>query len=77
MVANLVVEALLRKQFVRVLAVRLHVIQEVRKNCEKLAKSFQQLFGPWRKNKIYNPYEDIRKNLFEHYENPSTFNSPS
>lgn len=24
-------------------------------------------YGPWRKNKLYNPYEDIRKNLFNHH----------
>jgi len=34
-------------------------------------------YGPWRKDKIYNPYEDIRKNLFEHYENQTVFNRPS
>ena len=25
-------------------------------------------FGTWRKSKLYDPYMDIRKNLFEHYE---------
>lgn len=25
-------------------------------------------FGPWRDDKAYNPYMDIRKNLFEHYD---------
>ena len=32
-------------------------------------------YGPWRKDKMYNPYEDIRRNLFEHYENQT--NRPS
>lgn len=34
-------------------------------------------FGSWRKNKMYNPYEDIRKNLFQHYEAKADDNRPS
>jgi hypothetical protein len=34
-------------------------------------------YGAWRKDKAYNPYEDIRKNLYEHYGNQTADNGPS
>jgi len=34
-------------------------------------------FGQWRKSKKYNPYEDIRKNLFEHYAADQSLDRPS
>jgi len=34
-------------------------------------------YGPWRKNKLYNPYSDIRKNLFHHYSANSIIDRPA
>jgi len=34
-------------------------------------------FGSWRRNKMYNPYQDIRKNLFEHYAREKSLDRPS
>jgi len=31
-------------------------------------KILPAVFGSWRYDKTYNPYTDIRKNLFEHYD---------
>jgi hypothetical protein len=39
-------------------------IEELRET----AKILPAQFGPWRYDKTYNPYMDIRKNLFQHYE---------
>jgi len=32
------------------------------------AKILPAVFGTWRYDKTYNPYSDIRKNLFNHYD---------
>ena len=34
-------------------------------------------FGSWRRSKRYDPYKDIRKNLFEHYEGHMLADQPS
>jgi len=34
-------------------------------------------FGSWRKNKLYNPYKDIRKNLFENYHSNHVVDRPT
>lgn len=34
-------------------------------------------FGTWRKSKQYDPYKDIRKNLFEHYELQKLLDEPT
>lgn len=34
-------------------------------------------YGPWRKSKMYNPYADIRKNLFNHYSAHAAVDRPA
>ncbi|ELU07807.1 hypothetical protein CAPTEDRAFT_170824 [Capitella teleta] len=34
-------------------------------------------FGSWRTNKLYNPYRDIRRNLFRHYEANAIVHRPA
>ena len=41
------------------------------------AKIIPATYGPWRHDKKYNPYEDIRKNLYDHYGNRSSYHGPS
>ena len=31
------------------------------------AKIIPAMYGRWRQNKLYDPYRDIRRNLFHHY----------
>lgn len=33
-------------------------------------------YGPWRKSKLYDPFRDIRKNLFDYYRSKETVNRP-
>lgn len=41
------------------------------------AKVIPATFGSWRLNKMYNPYKDIRKNLFRHYSANAIIDRPS
>lgn len=34
-------------------------------------------FATWRQDKLYSPFQDIRKNLFEHYGDPTAVNRPT
>lgn len=34
-------------------------------------------FGAWRNDKLYNPYSDIRKNLFDHYKKEDVIKRPA
>jgi len=34
---------------------------------KEIGKIIPASYGPWRKDKLYNPYKDIRRNLYEHY----------
>jgi len=36
--------------------------------CAETGRIIPASFGSWRRSKRYDPYKDIRKNLFEHYE---------
>ena len=36
--------------------------------CAETGRVVPASFGSWRRSKRYDPYKDIRKNLFEHYE---------
>jgi hypothetical protein len=44
---------------------------------KETGKIIPAMFGTWRKSKRYDPYKDIRKNLFEHYEPHKMVNQPS
>jgi len=48
-------------------------LQEVRET----GKIIPAMYGTWRKNKLYDPYSDIRKNLFYHYRSNNIIQRPS
>merc|ERR1712004_326538 len=41
------------------------------------AKIIPAMYGTWRKDKLYDPFSDIRKNLFHHYRSNMIIKKPS
>ncbi len=43
----------------------------------EMARIIPASYGSWRKNKLYNPYKDIRSNLFHHYNSNRVIRRPT
>lgn len=44
---------------------------------EETGRIIPAAFATWRKDKLYSPFQDIRKNLFDHYGDPTAVDRPA
>lgn len=44
---------------------------------EETGRIIPAAFATWRKDKLYSPFQDIRKNLFDHYGDPAAVDRPA
>jgi len=56
------------EQHVLIINGLMSMLNRISASITETGKIVPATFGGWRKSKKYDPYKDIRKNLFEHYE---------